>query len=340
MKQLKIDMVSESEFSVKGHGVHTAYLELTNALKKRDDVEVYVNKDTHDTDITHIQTIGMYSLWKLLFGHGKKVVSAHVVPASFVGSIKGAEHWLPLSEMYLKWFYGRADMVFAVSNMVKTELEEIMKVPTRVEVLYNTVDMSQYRSTIEEKLAARAEHNLDEADFVVIGNGQVQPRKRFDTFVKAAQALPDIKFIWIGGIPFKQLGADYDKMNRLMKDIPDNMKVTGVIPLEQVRGYVQSANAFFLPAEQENHPLCVLEAAGGGLPIILRDIPEYDDTFRGDAIMIKKTREAVAAIERLRDDEVFYRQSVEAAGRIATRFDSEAGAELAVGFYRQLADNA
>lgn len=329
-------MVSESEFTVQGHGVHTAYLELTNALRKRDDVEVSVNKDSRDTDITHIQTVGMYALGKLLFGHGKKVVSAHVVPASFLGSIKGAQYWLPLSRVYLKWFYGRADMVFAVSGMVRDELVGTMKLTNPVEVSYNTVDMSRYARNEQNRIDARSAHNIDADDFVVIGNGQVQPRKRLDTFIEAAKRLPDVKFIWIGGIPFKQLGADYDKMNKLMSSVPENVKVTGVIPLEEVRGYVQAADAFFLPAEQENHPMCVLEAAGGGLPIILRDIHEYDDTFRGDALMIRTTDEAVAEIEKLRSDEAYYAAAVRGAQAIAERFDSATGAERAVALYRSL----
>jgi 1,2-diacylglycerol-3-alpha-glucose alpha-1,2-galactosyltransferase len=31
-------MVSESDVSVQGHGVHTAYIELAEALEKRDDI--------------------------------------------------------------------------------------------------------------------------------------------------------------------------------------------------------------------------------------------------------------------------------------------------------------
>lgn len=336
MNKIKIDMVSESEFTVQGHGVHTAYLELTNALKRRDDVEIQINRDSRDVDVTHIQTVGMYALGKLLFGRGKKVVSAHVVPASFIGSIKGAKYWLPLARVYLKWFYGRADMVFAVSSMVKRELTGNMMLRNHVEVFYNTVDMSRYSRTEQDRIDARSAHNIDSHDFVVIGNGQVQPRKRLDTFIETARRLPDVKFIWIGGIPFKQLGADYDKMNKLMKSVPENVTITGVIPLEEVRGYVQAADAFFLPAEQENHPMCVLEAAGGGLPIILRDIPEYDDTFRGDAITIKATDEAVAAIEKLRSDEDYYNTAVNGAKAIADRFDSAAGAERAIVLYRSL----
>ncbi|MFZ2494417.1 MAG: hypothetical protein WAW60_01420, partial [Candidatus Saccharimonadales bacterium] len=89
---MKIAMISESEFSVQGHGVHTAYIELVNAIKKRSDVELVVNT-FGSADIRHFHTVGPYSLAHLLFGHGKKVVSAHIIPESLVGSLIGAKYW-------------------------------------------------------------------------------------------------------------------------------------------------------------------------------------------------------------------------------------------------------
>ena len=87
-KKLIVNMISESEFTVQGHGVHTAFVEMTNALKDRDDIDIAVNKARLDADIVHAQTTGLYSMKKMRQSGGKKVVSAHVVPASFIGSIK------------------------------------------------------------------------------------------------------------------------------------------------------------------------------------------------------------------------------------------------------------
>lgn len=337
MQKIKLNMISETEFTVKGHGVHTAYIELVNALKKRDDVAVVVNDDAEDIDVTHIQTVGMYSARRLVGGSGKKVVSVHVVPDSLVGSLALAKYWLPLARVYLKWFYGRADMLFAVSRMVADELRDSMLITDKpIKLLYNTVDMSHYTCTPDDKKAARKVLRMPESAFLVVGNGQIQPRKRFDSFVEAARALPDVRFIWIGGIPFKQLGAEYSKMRKMVVNVPDNLYVTDVIPLEEVRKYVQAADVFYLPAEQENHPMCVLEAAGAGLPIILRDIPQYADTFAGDALMVNSDDEAVAAIKSLQDSPEAYKKAVAGAAKIAERFDSKEGARLAVQYYREL----
>jgi len=315
-KKLIVNMISESEFTVQGHGVHTAYKEITDALRKRKDIDIEVNSD-RPADIIHIQTMGLYSFRHLMKKSGKKVVSAHIVPDSFIGSIKGAKYWKPCS------------------GMVADELINDMHVP-KTKVLYNTINMSRYKHSAAEKKSARKKLGLKDDDFVVMGNGQVQPRKRLDILIKAAKKMPDVKFFWVGGIPFKNLGADYNAMQNMIKNAPNNLTVTGVIPLENVRDYYVAADVFVLPAMQENHPMCVLEAAGAGLPIILRDIPQYNDTFKGDAVMAKTDDEFLELISKLRKDKKAYKKAQLGAEKIAERFDSSAGAERLVEFYRSL----
>lgn len=334
MKQLRVNMISESEFTVQGHGVHTAYVEITNALKRRKDIDVAINSN-RKADIVHVQTMGFYSLRKVLAHRGKVVISAHIVPDSFIGSIRGAKLWKPLGKLWLTFFYNRADVVLACSKMVQDELQQSMHIKN-VGLLYNSIDMARYHASSRDKVTARKQLGISDDTFVVVGNGQVQPRKRLDTFIAMAKALPDAQFIWVGGIPFGWLGAEYAAMNERMKHLPKNMRVTGVIPLEAVKQYYQLANVFVLPAEQENHPMCVLEAAGSGLPIVLRDIPQYDDTFRGDVIMAKTDQDFIDAIRRLRDDKQVYKTGVIGAQAIEKRFDSAASAEQLVAIYRQL----
>ena len=331
-------MVSESEISVQGHGVHTAYEEMASALEKRDDVDVIRGEfgRSVECDIVHLHTIGSYT-WRKLFQHGpKKVVSAHVVPASFVGSIILAKYWLFLARWYMRWYYNRADKVLAVSGTVANILHTELHVPTeKIEIFYNTIDMKRYASDAQRKEQARKKLQLPDDEFVVFGLGQLQPRKRLDIFVKMAKELPDVTFIWVGGIPFKQLGADYKSMQRLMENVPQNLKLTGQLPHEAVKDYLVAADVFCLPAEQENHPMCVLEAAGAGLPIILRDIPEYDDTFGDDALRCNDDSFA-QAIKGLRDSKTEYKKWQQKAAAIAKRFDSSEAAERLVRLYRTL----
>jgi len=333
--KLKVNMVSESTFTVQGHGVHTAFLEMTRALAARRDVDVIINKFRRGADITHIHTVGPYSLLQLLFGSGKKVVSVHVVPDSLVGSIVGAKQLYGVARRYMRFFYNKADVLLAVSGMVESTLRSQLGVTKPIAVLYNTVDTKMYVTTPADKAAARAALTIPQDARVIITSAQIQPRKRFDLFCQTAAALPDCHFIWIGGMPFKHFGADYKAMQQLRDDCPPNVCVTGVIEHPKVKQYLQAADVFFLPSEQENHPMAVIEAAAVGLPIIVRDIPEYDDTFKKD--VVRGTNDTFAdIIKRLFTDASFKKNAIKGAASIAKRFDSQASGEQLLAIYKTL----
>lgn len=338
MKKLTVNIVSESDVTVQGHGVHTAYDEMATALEKRDDITVIRGQfgKLVDCDVVHMHTIGNRT-WRKLSQRGpKKVVTAHIVPASFIGSLALAKYWAPLAKVYMRWYYNRADKVLAVSGMVARILHDDLKVPKeKIETFYNTVDMVSYAPGPGDRDAARKKLGILADTFVILGNGQVQPRKRLDVFVAMAKAMPEAHFYWVGGIPFKNLGADVAAMNKLMASTPSNMTITGVIPHDDVTAYLHAADVFCLPAEQENHPMCVLEAAGATLPIILRDLPEYDDTFMQDGIRCNTDEEFIAAVKGLQDP-ARYKQQQKATEKIASRFDSHAASERYVELYRSL----
>lgn len=81
--------------------------------------------------------------------------------------------------------------------------------------------------------------------------------------------------------------------------------------------------------------MCVLEAAGAGLPVVLRDIPEYEDTFKGDALLCSDEA-FTETVKQLRSDMTFYRSKQQSAARIAKRFDSQESAARLVKLYAEL----
>lgn len=332
--KISVNLISESEFTVQGHGVHTAYVEMRDSLLKLPGVAVSVNKGGRH-DIVHVHTVGPYSLFRLLTSGRKKVVSAHVVPDSFIGSLKGARWWRPLAVWWLRFFYNRAELIFAVSDYTKTELQKL-NVKRRIEVLYNTIDTTKYSNSSEKKAQARKKLSIAPDAFIVVSAGQVQPRKRVDMFIEMAAALPELTFIWVGGIPFGSVAADNHAMQEVMAHAPSNVTFTGVIPLEQVADYYRAADVFVLLSDQETFGLVVIEAAAAGLPIILRDIADYDTTFRPHGQFVASVKEAARAVERLRTDAKFYQAQQHAASHIAKRFDSAQGATQLLQYYREL----
>lgn len=155
MKKVTVNLISESVFTVQGHGVHTAFIEMENLLAKQPSINLLVNqRHARGVDITHFHTFGFFALRRLLSRHvGKKVISAHVVPDSLVGSIAGAKVWIRLFKHYLRWFYNQADLVIAVSPYTKEELIKL-GIKSRITVLPNSIDTTQYHNNPGIKSAA------------------------------------------------------------------------------------------------------------------------------------------------------------------------------------------
>lgn len=338
MKKLTVNLVSESEFTVQGHGVHTAYLEMRHILEHQPDVKLMINKEPMPgTDITHIHTVGLFALRRLISRYGgKKIVSAHIVPDSLVGSLVGAKVWVHAFKYYLRWFYNRADTVIAVSPYTQKELLKL-GVKRPIVVLPNSIDTAEYKNSPAEKKRCRKELGLDPDKFTVIGNGQIQPRKKFDTFIKVAKQMPDVQFIWIGGIPFKAAGADFAKLSLMIKKAPSNVLITDVIPLEQAQVYMKAGDLMFMPSIQETFGLAIIEGAACDMPVIVRDIHDYDATF-GDLVIRSDEAHFVDTIRRYMVDDNLYAAAVAKSHQLATKYDSKAMGKKLMELYRSLAD--
>lgn len=329
-------MVSESEHTAKAHGVHTAYVEMAAALEKREDIQLIRGelKKLVDCDIVHIHTVGPL-VWSKLFQRGpKKVVSAHVVPDSFIGSFALAKYWSFAARWYLRWFYNRADLLLAVSEETKRNLVAI-GVTSPIEVVTNSIDTAKYKNPSVPCLVVRKNLGIPENAFVVIGAGQVQPRKRVDSFINAARQLPNVYFVWMGGVIFGTIASESSAMKRLMDSAPENVIFPGVVPLEEMRSYYHAADLFWLPSEQETFGLVVVEAAASGLPVMVRDIPDYDATFAGDVLRVSD-ESSVKTITDLRDNPAHYKSWQQKSEKLAERYDSKQAAERLVNLYRQL----
>ena len=110
------------------------------------------------------------------------VVSAHVVPDSFIGSLIFSRLWQPLARLYLKYVYNRSKEVIAVSPHVKIELEKI-GVRSKIHVLCNSVDRQKFKKDDELRSIKRKALGLTN-EFVVTCVGQFSQEKVFMILLK------------------------------------------------------------------------------------------------------------------------------------------------------------
>lgn len=160
----------------------------------------------------------------------------------------------------------RADRIIVPSRYLK-DLVRGWGVPeSRIEVIYNAPDSSQYKS-LPSKEEARRRLGLNGK--VLLTVGRLTPWKGIDQLIEAVARLravhPEISLVVVGDGP-----ASPD-LQRLAHDrsLDGVVSFRGQVPHEQVAIYLRAADAFVLYSGYEGLPHVALEAMLAEVPVIL-----------------------------------------------------------------------
>jgi len=122
-----------------------------------------------------------------------------------------------------RYAFNRADLVLSVSARLHKDLLRFSK-PKNAVMVYNGVETSKYSPGRKERKVL----TVGAIDDVTIW------RKGLETFVRAAEHLPDVPFVLVGN-------ARGDAVVRLAEIAPDNVTLTGYIPFEELLAHFQSS---------------------------------------------------------------------------------------------------
>ena len=98
---------------------------------------------------------------------------------------------------------------------------------------------------------------------------------------------------------------------------------------------MQASDLMFMPSEQETFGLALIEGAACGMPVIVRDIHDYDATF-GDLVIRSDEDHFAATINRYLTDKQLYADGVKRSHRIASRYDTTKTEHQLLDLYRSL----
>jgi 1,2-diacylglycerol-3-alpha-glucose alpha-1,2-galactosyltransferase len=319
MNSIKIHVIAE-EFVGEANGVTTAILELLSSLES--DPFYKLTNDIADADIIHAHTIGVSYIKKSLKYKKKLIVSAHVIPDSFIGSLIFSRLWRPLAKRYLTFVYNRATEVIAVSPQVKIELEAI-GVRSKIHVLCNSVDRNKFKKDETLRLKLRKKLNLTN-EFVVTCVGQIQPRKGIYDFIQTAKQCPNITFVWVGGTPFGGLTAEYKKLQDVVKNAPKNIIFTGIVDFKEMPAYYAMSDVYFMPSYQENFAFATIEASAVQLPLLLRDNIEYPTSLFTHYLKGSTANDFSEIIQKLYTDNEYYNHWQNESETLASKYSLNA----------------
>jgi 1,2-diacylglycerol-3-alpha-glucose alpha-1,2-galactosyltransferase len=324
-------------FTVRGHGVHSAFEDHVRFLTSRDDTQTAVNgRPRRSTDIVHLHTVGPYSLLFLLFGAYRKVATAHITVGSLVESIVGARQLRWIIQRYLRSFYNRLDLLIAVSEQTAVELRQA-GVTKPVVVLPNLIRCQEVHAARNRRTQVRRRLGLGDSEVLVLSVGQVQPRKGLVEFLKCARNMPQVRFLWAGAAIFGAASADKSNLERSLRTASSNVLYTGQVSRHQIFEYLAAADIYVSLSRQETFGLAVLEAAAASCPLVLSDIPVFRATYGGAAQYVGVDG-PVPIIAKLAEDGELRRNWGRQARKVAIRHDWGSVGESLISVYREVTE--
>ncbi len=333
-KKLKVHVVSETPYINKGQGVHTAFMDHVKLLKQKDDVEVVVNGEGTG-DVFHSHTYGPYYFWKGRKYKGKRVFTAHVIPDSVRGSFPMWHLWIPFVKWYLRKVYSYADVCIAISPMVEQAIHEL-GAHTKIEKIYNPVLIDQWKRTEEMRKIGREKLGIADDDFLVLGVGQLEGRKGVDDFIKVAEAMPNLRFTWVGGRPFGPMTEGIRRLNTKIAKASPHINFTGILDLSEMPFMYAAGDVLLFPSYQENCPLAPIEAAASGIPVIYRDIAEYTLLYEKPYLKAGNAEGFIDLIQHLKRSPDFYASGIKISEQLLRQFDKNQVREKLIKVYKGL----
>ena len=270
---MKVLLYLEAEDYLRKSGIGRAIKHQERALTIVG--QEYTTNSKDDYDLVHINTYGLKS-WHLLMKSkraGKKVLMhGHSTEEDFRDSFIGSNLISPIFRWYLCRFYQKADAIITPTEYSKNLIAGYgIKHP--IYAVSNGIDLSRYIPNSAKEEAFRHYFDIKPDEKVVICAGLYFMRKGIDEFVKVAEQMPDVRFIWFGEtnkwvIPHKVRSI-------VTRKHPSNVTFAGYIKGDVFEGAMSGADAFFFPSREETEGIVVLEALASHQHVVLRDIPVY-----------------------------------------------------------------
>ncbi|MGT2933291.1 glycosyltransferase family 4 protein [Streptococcus catagoni] len=295
---MKVLLYLEAENYLNKSGIGRAIKHQARALSLVG--QEYTTDPNDDYDLVHINSYGFKS-WRLMTKSqkaGKKVVMhGHSTEEDFRNSFIFSNLLSPLFKKYLCLFYNKADAIITPTPYSKSLIEHYgIKKP--IYAISNGIDLNQYGPDKEKEAAFRHYFNIKEEEKVVMGAGLFFMRKGIDDFVKVAEAMPDVRFIWFGQISKWLIPSKVRKI--INGKHPENLIFPGYIKGSVYEGAMTGADAFLFPSREETEGIVVLEALASRQNIVLRDIPVYLGWINQEsAELASDVPGFVAALERI-----------------------------------------
>lgn len=239
----------------------------------------YTTNAKDDYDIVHLNTVFPDSLIMSVIARlkGKGIVyHGHSTQEDFKRSFIGSDIVAPLFKMWIKLCYSSGDIIITPTEYSK-KLIESYGIKKPVVSISNGIDTGYYSREKGSRERFREKYGFSNDDKIIMSVGLFIKRKGILDFIELAKEMPQYKFIWFGYTDTKLLPAEIQKA--LKTKLP-NLYFPGYVSSDELRDAYAGSDLFMFLTYEETEGLVLLEALSMKIPVIIRDIPIYENWFK------------------------------------------------------------
>jgi len=276
---------------------------------------VLIDEPKGEYDVLHVHSplpTSFASAIKRKISGKPLIVHGRHLPELIKGGFIGGSLAYPIMRAYSVIFYNMGDVVVGATPYVaKVLARDGVKRPFKI--IPNGINREAFQRDPIKGAAFRERMGIRSSDKVVLSVGLRIPRKGVDTFINIASRFidrEDVKFVWVGASE----SILEDALDELS---PGNVLFPGHIPFEDIIGVYSATDVFVFPTRAESYGNVMLEAASCGCPLLIRDIPVFEEWVEDGKHCLKA-----------RDDEEFVSKLFSILDDTKLRYDLEGGARL------------
>lgn len=210
----------------------------------------------------------------------KVVFHAHSTEEDFRNSFRGSNLFAPLFKRWLRYCYRQGDLIITPTAYSKAILERY-KLERPIVAISNGIDLQKFDRKAVDTKRFRQAYDLGPEKKVVISVGHFMQRKGIVDFVEMARRNPDVEFLWFGHSPRTALTSEVAEAVRT--ELP-NLRFPGYIQANELREAYVGADCFLFMTYEETEGIVLLEAMAMKIPILIRDIPIYEEFADGVSV--------------------------------------------------------
>lgn len=282
---MRVHLYNGSLGLVGRSGVGQAFFH-QKAMLERAGVAVTQSWQGH-SDAVHINTVLPDAVLAALRAHlrGETVVYyGHSTMQDFRDSFPGSNLAAPLFRQWIRFCYRLGDVIITPTPYSRRILESY-HLHRPVYALTNGVDTDFFAPDPAFRAAFRQKYQLEETTPVVVSAGHYFVRKGILDFIELARAMPELTFFWFG---YTDPALTPAPVRRAMANAPANLHFPGFVSQEQLRNAYCGADVFAFCSHEETEGIVVLEALACGIPVVVRDIPVYQDWLTDGQQVLKR----------------------------------------------------